>query len=135
MRYGDYLNHRWFQSLLYGEKSLYLPPLGMLITKLVRDNRRAGTIMMFEIADCADKCLGRPWRVPVTGSNKLDMFLMTYIHCVLHRHLMAVHQGMNVLTSNCMLRLIHAASRLKNDFSMCIIRHIVGGCIGNFAVD
>jgi len=41
----------------------------MLIRKFIHRNPRADNIMMFNVADCAEKCLCRPWRFPVMGSR------------------------------------------------------------------
>ena len=43
------------------------------MTKCVCENPRAESIMMFDIADGADKCLGRTCWFPITGGGKLDM--------------------------------------------------------------
>jgi hypothetical protein len=48
---------------------------------------------------------------------------------------MAANHGMEILTSNCMLLLIHAAFSLTEDFSMCILGQVFGGCIGSLTVD
>jgi len=42
---------------------------------------------------------------------------------------------MEILTFNCMLNLMLAASDLMDDFSIHILIYIFGGCIGSFVVD
>jgi len=42
---------------------------------------------------------------------------------------------MDILASNSMLLLIHAASRLTVDFQMCILGDIFGVCDGSVVVD
>jgi hypothetical protein len=42
---------------------------------------------------------------------------------------------MEILSSNYMLLVIRAASSLMDNFSMGILRHVFGGCIGSLAVD
>jgi hypothetical protein len=38
--------------------------------KFICQNPRAHNIMMFDFADCAEKCLYQPWSFPVMGSDK-----------------------------------------------------------------
>jgi len=88
----------------------------MFLWKFVRENARAYNIMMFDFADCADKCLGRPWMFPVTGNDRLVTQLSAYTSYLLYGQLTAIDRGMEMLTSNCMLRFIRAASSLMDDF-------------------
>jgi hypothetical protein len=46
-----------------------------------------------------------------------------------------VHHSIDILTSNCILPLILAASGLTDDFEMCILGQMLGGCISSVAVD
>jgi len=73
VRIGCYLNHIRLRSLLKGLWGLFRPFPGTFITKLVCMDPRIEHIMMFTFADCADKCLGRPWRFPITGRDELVM--------------------------------------------------------------
>jgi len=66
--------------------------------------------MMFDFADCVDKCLRRPWRFAIAGSNKLVTELSTYTSCTLYSLLTAFYFDMEQLTSDCMLLPIIAAS-------------------------
>jgi hypothetical protein len=92
-------------------------------------------MMIFDFEDCADKCLGQPWMFPVTGSDKLVTLLSAYTRYLLSGQLTAIDRGMQILTTNCKLLLIRAASSLTDKFSMCILGHVFGGCISSFAVD
>jgi len=69
------------------------------------------------------------------ASNKMVTDLSTYNSCTLYCLLMAVYLGMELLTSDCMLLPILAPSSFTHHFSMCILGHIVGGCIGSVAVN
>jgi len=91
--------------------------------------------MMFDVPDCADECLGRPFMFPGMGSDKLVMKLYTDTRCTLYGKLMAVYLDMDTLTSNCMLILVLAASGLTDDIYMCILGYMIGGCIGSIALD
>jgi len=46
--------------------------------------------MIFDVTDCADKCLGWAWRFAVTGNDKLVTQLSMYTSCLLYGLLMAV---------------------------------------------
>jgi hypothetical protein len=70
-RFGYYLNHTHFHSLLYGVQCPVHPQLGTHITKCVRFNATSFDIMMFDIADSVAKSLGQPWTFSMTGSYKL----------------------------------------------------------------
>jgi len=70
MRYGYYLNDIYLHSLLQGDWRRFHTLTGMLIKILIHDTPRADNIMMFDFAECADKCLGWPWRFRITGSDK-----------------------------------------------------------------
>jgi hypothetical protein len=43
---------------------------GILITKVGEKNPRGDNIMMFDINDCADKCLGQSWGVSIMNCYK-----------------------------------------------------------------
>jgi hypothetical protein len=81
---GYYVNHIRLRRLLQGLYSLFRPFPGMFIKKFVCENPRTDNIVMFNFADCADKCLGRPWRFAVTECDKLVMYLSTYPLCALY---------------------------------------------------
>ena len=61
--------------------------------------------------------------------------LSTYTCCTLYGELMAESLVMYILRSNGMLLFILASSGRTDDFEMCILGHIVGGCVGTIAVD
>jgi len=103
----------------------------MLIRKFICENPSADNIMMFNFADCADKCLCQPWRFPITGSNTLVTLLYTDTRCTLYSLLTAINLDTNSFTSNCMLLLILAVSSRTDDFSICILGYVFGGCIGS----
>jgi hypothetical protein len=88
----------------------------MFLWKFVLKNSRAYNIMMCDFADCADICLGRPWMFPVTLSDQLVTKLSAYTGHLLSGQLLAVDRSIEILTSNCMLLLIRAASSLTDDF-------------------
>jgi len=71
VRFGYYLNHIQLRSLLWGVWHRFLPFTGMLTTKFVCEYPRMRNIMMFDFADCDNKCLGQPWSYPVTGNKNL----------------------------------------------------------------
>jgi hypothetical protein len=48
---------------------------------------------------------------------------------------MAVDLCMDILTPNCLLHPIRAASSLTDDFYMRIMGIIVDGCVGTIAID
>jgi len=52
--------------------------MGILITKFVHENPRAGNIMTFDFADWVDECLGEPCRYPITGGYTFVTLLSTY---------------------------------------------------------
>jgi hypothetical protein len=72
-RHVDYRNHIRFHSVLSRDYSLVRQLPGMFVRKFAHEIPRADVIMMFNFADFADKCLGRPWRFLITGSNRLVM--------------------------------------------------------------
>jgi len=76
MRFGYYLYHICFSSILEGVESLCCPLLGMLITKIVCEDAQAENFKIINFADCVDKFLGRPWRFPIIGSCELVMQLV-----------------------------------------------------------
>lgn len=84
MRLGYYLNHICIRSLLKGDYSLHCTLTEMHIRKLVRQNPTADDIMMFCFVDCAEICIGQPWRFPITGCDKLVTFLSMYSRFVLY---------------------------------------------------
>ena len=92
-------------------------------------------MMMFNLVECADKCLGQQWRFPISSGNKVVTYLSALTRCTLYSQLAFVRHGMNILTSNCMLLLILAASSLTDDFEMHILGHIIGRFFGSVAVD
>ena len=96
--------------------SLFGPLSGILTTKFVRQNPRADIIMMFNFADCEDKCHGQAWRFPMTGGYKLVTQLSNYTSCMLYDQLMAVHFGSTILTSDRMLLRILAASTFLDNY-------------------
>jgi len=73
VRFGYYLNHIGLHSLLKDIYSLFGPLLGTFITKFISENPRTDNIVMFNFAECLDKCRGQPWKFPITGSDKLVM--------------------------------------------------------------
>jgi len=105
------------------------------ITKFVRENPKADDIMMFDFTDRADKCLRRPWRFAIAGSDKLVTELSTYTSCTLYCELTAFYIDMELLTSDSMLLPIIAASGFMYFFQMCVLGHIFGGCDCSVAVD
>jgi len=78
VRIGCYLNHIRLRSLLSGLYSLFRPFQRTFLTKFVCENPRTDHMLIFNFADCADLCLGRPWKFPVPGSDELVMKLSTY---------------------------------------------------------
>ena len=90
---------------------------------------------MVSVADCADKCHGPPWRIPIPGSDQLITQLFPYTWKRLCGSMVAVCLDLDKLKSNCMLLYILAASGLTDDCEMCILGHIFGGCNGSIAVD
>jgi hypothetical protein len=91
--------------------------------------------MMIDFVDCAEKCISRPWRFPITGSNEFIMYLTTDTRCRLYGLFTAVCLDMDILTSYCMLLHVFAASSLADDFKMCVQGHKIGGCIGSIPVN
>jgi len=73
VRIGCYPNHIRLCSILEGLQSLFRPFPGMYITKFGCEIPRTGNIVMFKFTDCADKCVGQPWRFPDTGRDELVM--------------------------------------------------------------
>jgi hypothetical protein len=69
------------------------------------------------------------------GSNTLVIYFSTYTRGTLYGPLTVVYNDMDILTAYCMLLLICAASSLTDNFQMCILGLIYGGCIGSVAVD
>jgi hypothetical protein len=55
--------------------------------------------------------------------------------CTLYGELTADRIDMDILTSHCLLLLISPAVSLPDDFEMCILGHMFGGCIGSVAVN
>ena len=107
----------------------------MIVTKFVCEDPCGDNIRMFDITDCANKCLGRPGRFDIASGNTLDMYLSAYTRFTLHCQLKTVHQCMNILTSTCMPLLILAASGPTDDFQMSSLGHIFGDFICSVAVD
>jgi len=73
MRFGYYVYLIRLRSLDYGDQSLFHPLKRKHIRKFFREHPTVDDIMMFDFAVCADKCLCRPWRFPVTGSDEIVM--------------------------------------------------------------
>jgi len=71
MRFHYYINEIWFPSFLRGDYSPFHPLSGMPMIKFFSKIPGAENIMMFEFADCADNCLGRPSRLSITASDRL----------------------------------------------------------------
>jgi hypothetical protein len=71
MRFGDYLNHICFHSLIYSDYSLFCPLSGMLIRKFIWGNPRANNITMFDFPDSAAGYHCQRRRFAVMGSGKL----------------------------------------------------------------
>ena len=71
VRFGCYLNHIRLRSLLAGLKSPIQPVPETFIIKFFCHNPRTDNIVRFNLADSVDRCLRRPWRSPVTGSDQL----------------------------------------------------------------
>ena len=84
--------------------------------KLVRENPTADNIMMFNFADCADKCLRQPWRFAIVGRDKLVTELSTYTSYTLYCLLITFYIDMELLTSDCMPLPIIAASHFTYFF-------------------
>jgi len=82
---------------------------------------------MFDVPDCADKCLRRPWRFAIVGSDELRTKLSTYLSCISYHYLTAFYIDMEILTSDCMLLPIIAASSVTYHFEMCVLGVISGG--------
>jgi len=135
MRFGYYLNHICFHSLPWGAYDLLRPLSRMLTKKFVLENQRADNVLIFNFADCAEKCLGWPWWSPAASSNELVRLVSMYTCCALYGKLMAVYRDMVILTSNCTLVFIVAASCLTANFKMSIPGYSLGGCIGSIAED
>jgi len=72
--------------------------------------------MIFDVADHADKCLRRPWRFAIAGSNKSVMELSTYTSCTFYCELTGFYIDMELLTSDSMLLSIIAASGFRYFF-------------------
>jgi len=72
--------------------------------------------MWFDVTECADKCVGRPWRFHITGSYKLVTQLSTYSSSMSSHQLMAVYLDTTELASDCMLFIILAASGFTGQF-------------------
>jgi len=89
---------------------MFSPLPGTFITKFVRENPSADDLMMFDFADRADKCLRRPCRFALPGSDKLVTELSTYTSGILYCSLTAFYIDMELLTSDSMLLPIIAAS-------------------------
>jgi len=68
MKFGFSFYHIWFRSLLWGMWRQFHRFMGMIIAKFVCYNTRTGNVMMFNSAECVDKCLCRPQRVPLRES-------------------------------------------------------------------
>jgi hypothetical protein len=51
---------------------------------LVHENPTTDFIIMFNDADCVDKCLGRPGMFHIMGTNTLVTKLSAYPSCALH---------------------------------------------------
>ena len=69
------------------------------------------------------------------GIDKLVIQLSTDTWCTLYGSFKAIYIHIEILISNCMLPRILAASSLTDDFEMCIMGHIFGGCIGSIVVN
>ena len=76
----------------------------------MRKDPRADDIMMFDFADREDRCLFRPWRFAIAGSDELVKQLSTYTSCTLYCFLTALYIDMELLTSDSMLLPMIAAS-------------------------
>jgi len=85
--------------------------------------------MMFDFMDCVDKCLGRPWRFPITGGYKLVTQFSTYSNCILYHKLTAMFFDTTTLPSDCMVFPILSASGFTDNFQLCVQGHVLGGCI------
>jgi len=83
MRVDYYLDHIYVRSLLKGNQCLCCPLPGMSITTFVSENARANNVMIFNLVDCADKCLDWPWRFPVMSHGKLNLGLSAHTRCTL----------------------------------------------------
>jgi len=103
--------------------------------RLVRENPTTYNIMIFDFTDCEDRCHGQPGRFPITGTHTFITLLSEYTRYTLYGSLTAVDYDMDKLTSNSMLNPFHAASSLTEDVYLCILGHIIGGCIGSIAAD
>jgi len=79
------------------------PLPGTFITTFVLENPRADNIMMLDFTDCAGKCLRRPWRIAIVGSDQLVTELSMYTSCTEHCQLTTFYIDLGLLTSNCML--------------------------------
>jgi len=90
---------------------------------------------MFNFPYCADQGLCRPWGFPVTGSEILVTQLPPYTGCSSCTQLTDVYHDLDILTSNCVLLLVCAASRFMDDEHMSVLGQFVSGYIGSFAVD
>jgi len=107
----------------------------MFIWKFICENRRADYNMVFDFVDCKYKLLSRPWRFPITGWDRFVTRPSTYPSYMLYGYLAAITHVMDILTSTCMLLLIFAASGLTDDFKLCTLGHVFGGCIGSVTVN
>jgi len=116
MKFGCYLHHTRFHSLLYGDQCLHRPLRGMSIRKLICEYPGAENIMMFDFAHFVDKCLCRPSMFPVTGSDIFGRLLCTDTRCTLFGQLTADCLDMDTPTSHRMLLPIVPASSLADDF-------------------
>jgi len=90
---------------------------------------------MFDFADGATKFLGRPWRLPITGSDRLVSYLCTLTSFIVYSEWIAINMEIDLLASDCIFHLIAAASGFPNHLHICILGHICAGCIGRVAVD
>jgi len=86
------------------------------MTKFVHENPRAEDIIMFDFMHSADEFLHRPWRVAIPGSDNLVTKLSTYPSCILYCYLTAFYIDMEILTSDCILLPIIAASGVTYSF-------------------
>jgi hypothetical protein len=109
--------------------------MGTFDTKLVRENLRADDSMMSDFTDYVEKCLHRPWRFAIAGSDNLVTEHSMYTSCTLYCKLTAFYIDMELLTSDCILLPIIAAAGFTYFVSICVVGHIFGGCNCSVAVD
>jgi len=130
-----YLNHIQIRSLLQGLETLFCSFLGPFIANFICENPRTDSILIFNFADFAGKCLGRPWSCPLTGSDELVTSISNYPSCVLYCLLTVINIDIDWVTSDRMLLCILAASGLTYYSQMCVLGHIFGGYNCSVAVN